>query len=345
MSFTLRSWLTAAAASLLVAGPAAHAAASSAASAQAQARIGAALARSGQATTPERLRQMPAGIRQAFLKARMAQQKAAATNDGLDHVPPTLTAIQTSPPVNTAGDNYMAKFKLQLADSYSGVSLVCIWITSPSGRNDNGTCNDTGLPTQKVSISLGIQPGTTEAGSWSVNQVAIWDAAGNVSMYDSQDLSAFGDLHFDIKSPVRYQDDTVAPAFISGLLLTPTLSLSSHPRGTTSDPYLGARFSVADQGSPRASGLKSFYAVFCLLNMSYCVDISHLDTVYRHAAETVIAGTQVLPGNLVPGEYQLYYTYVNDHFGNYHHDISTLFGGDTDMSTLFPAGATITLTE
>jgi len=343
MSFTLRSWLTAAAATLLVAGPAAQAAALTPSQAQAQARVGAALARSAQAITPQQLTQMPAGIRQAFLKARMAQQKAAAaTNDGLDHVPPTLTAIQTSPPVNTAGDNFMAKFKLQLADSFSGVASACVTVSSPGGIY-YGTCHSS-LPSHNLSANLGLELGSVEPGTWSVVEVDVWDAAGNWAGYYGDSLAPFGNLNFEVKSPRWYGNDSVAPTISLGTVLTPTLSLSSHAKGTNNAPYAAVTLSVADQGSPTASGIRSAGAYFCTPDTWYCLYTSADDSVYRHGSEDLKAFTQLPTWYLIPGDYQLYYAWVVDFHGNSTYYTSTFFGGETDMSTLFPAGSTITLT-
>ena len=125
-------------------------------------------------------------------------------------------------------------------------------------------------------------------------------------------------------------------------MLTPNVSLTD---GTNLlSPWVGVSMKTDDTGSPRVAGINYMAAEFCTLDVQHCIGMGWSSTYATQAHITASPGTQLYGGYYPAGTYYLYYTYVVDWAGNAQYLMGSEFGGETDFSTLFPAGHTMTLT-
>jgi hypothetical protein len=150
-----------------------------------------------------------------------------------------------------------------------------------------------------------------------------------------------------------------APVLTTGVIETPTLSLSVPPAGTPAGtlPFAMMSMTMQDMGSPTASGIDTYSIYFCKLPFdpvaNQCADgfgvlgitgnpIVGLTTAKANGM-LERGNAPVLRTPVSTGVYQICSIDVADIAGNHGVYHSTLCGGAENLSTLFPAGTTITV--
>ncbi len=296
----------------------------------------------------EALSTMAPQDRQTYLAKLIARQRAnpgPMQGDNPDSVAPVLTAFNAGTKLNLGKAASPFAIAIKATDDSSGLRNLNFFATGPSGQVISGAI-DPAFPSTSFAgyggfgaVSQFLQPGV-----WKFTSANGRDWANNSFSVDEAGLAALGNTTFTVVNAGGY--DLVQPSLTSGKLITGTVSLSAVAKGTSSeDPFVGVRLTTADTGTGAVAGVKSVAALFCqLVDPSKCFLLSGATTATGLAALTLNAKAQVsvARGN-VTGDYTLNSVTVQDHAGNLVTLTSTLFGGATDFSAIFP-GALIKLT-
>jgi hypothetical protein len=278
-------------------------------------------------------------------RASASPRAAAIRADGaLDTTAPVLTGFSAGASVDAALAFAQLRINLQGTDDLSGINAIYVYAQGPSGQWI-GIGYYGGYQAKKVAgatafnFNVNYQPGT-----WTIQEVDVYDNAGNVSSYFTADLAAMGNTTFTVSNRLASQLDTAPPTFTSASILTPSISLSSHAKGTSNYPVAGMQVALTDTGTPRTSGVQYAQAYFCLADLSACFSMYMQDGVVGAASVSFKMAGQLYSPYLTAGDYTLYYLYGVDWQGNATYQTNQFFGGDTDFSTLLPGGQVITLT-
>lgn len=277
--------------------------------------------------------------RSAYLARVIARQQIEPQQGGSDTTPPVLTAFNAGTALNLGKAAAPFRISIKGTDNLSGIKSVNYSATGPSGQVISGA-TDTAFPATTYSV-LGGFAGVSqflEPGTWTFTEASAFDWAGNLVNLDEAALAALGNTTFTVSNTGGY--DLVKPALTSGKLITPSVSLSAVAKGTASeDPFAGAQVTVTDAGNTAVAGVQSAVAIFCqLADPSKCIVLTGSTTATGVGSVTLKLKSQVSAarGNVV-GAHTLQSVTVRDHAGNFSTLTSTLFGGTTDFSTLFPA--------
>jgi hypothetical protein len=288
----------------------------------------------------EDLSQLSPQDRRAYVGRVIARQQAAPAQGGAtDSTPPTLTGFNTSTVLNLVKAAASFRIAIKGTDDLSGLKSVGYEATGPSGQVISGAI-DTGFPAANYQGLGGFAGGSQflEPGIWTVTYVFGYDWAANFFNLDAAGAAALGNTTFTVSNSGGY--DLVKPALASGKLITPNVSLSASAKGTASeDPLVGLKVTVTDAGNTALAGVKSASAILCQLdNPGICIYPSGFTSATGVSSLLLTLKSQVSAarGN-VTGAYALRSITVMDHAGNFDTWTSTLFGGTTDFSTLFPA--------
>lgn len=266
--------------------------------------------------------------------------RAAAVHRGADTKAPKLTMFNAQAQVNANLSFSQLAIDMKATDFDSGIEYVFVYATSPSGQY-TGTGYSNGYPAAQVHRTVGMSFNRySEPGDWTVTEVDVYDAAGNVSSYDAAQLALLGNTVFTVKND-SWARDVSPPVLTTARVLTPDVPLTD---GTNLlSPWIGVSMTAVDTGSPRAAGVNYMAFEFCTLDLQHCFATGWSSTWASQARTVATPGVQLYGGSYPAGTYYLYYTYVVDWAGNAQYLTGSEFGGDTDFSTLFPAGHTMTL--
>lgn len=284
------------------------------------------------------LRQLPAPMRLAFVRDQVARQAAQRSARhplaNLDVTPPVVAAFNLPKSFDPAKLDAEWAVDLTLTDDKSGLQWVEVQYTGPGGQTLAFSSSDFYGETNSKR-RFGYQPGRgIVPGTWQVSAVFGADVAGNYFSYDINQLAALGgNVRTKVKNTAY---DATAPVLTAAKMSATSLSLSKPWPGTSGgSPMLSAALSVTDGGDTQVSGTSYAWVTLCLLDQSSCFGLYGPGD--SHAAQsTVLAGTS-LSGSQPTGDYHVYDVYLVDNVGNTADYLSTEFGGDVDMSTLFDA--------
>lgn len=109
-----------------------------------------------------------------------------------DVTPPALTAFDFAPKTITTTATVTVSFTV--TDDVSGATHISARFLSPSGAHFAfGLTSFTATTSQTGSFELdAICPQCTELGTWTVSEVILQDATGNLRFLHTADLSAMG---------------------------------------------------------------------------------------------------------------------------------------------------------
>jgi hypothetical protein len=287
----------------------------------------------------EVLNQLSPQDRSAYVSRMISRQQSAPSQGGSDTTPPALTTFNAGTALNLGKAAAPFRISIKGTDDLSGIKSVNYSATGPSGQVISGA-TDTAFPSTSYSVLGGfagvsqfLQPGT-----WKLTEASAFDWAGNLVNLGETALAALGNTTFTVSNSGGY--DLVKPALTSGKLITASVSLSAVAKGTASeDPFAGVSVTAPDAGNTAVAGVQSAAAIFCqLADPSKCIYLTGLTTATGVGSVTLKLKSQVSAarGN-VAGAHTLQSVTVRDHAGNFVTLTSTLFGGTTDFSTLFPA--------
>jgi hypothetical protein len=285
--------------------------------------------------------QMTPGQRAAFVRsfAPSRAHVAAAVGAGrLDTTPPTLANFNVTPPADAAGPLAQVIVHAKASDDLSGVQTVMFELVGPHGQ---AVWFDDMLevPTKNFSGKIAVDVSAyLEPGTWTVQQAYVIDAAGNYAIYSGPALAALGNSQVTIVSSHGDLADYTPPTLTQGTVSTPTLSVSGLQKGTSQPPIAAVDFTASDVGS----GIRHVESMWCLADSSACLFTTLAESVRGRQKDTLSLGTSI--AGAPPGTYLLEYVGVYDYAGNWTSYMGTDFGGDTDFSTLMPAGHSITVT-
>lgn len=115
-------------------------------------------------------------------------------NGSSDVTAPTLTALNLTPTdINTTDSEASVTMEFTVTDDLSGARLFCAIFNSPSGtRSVSPPCVVFSPSTSHSGSTVATFPRFSEAGTWSLVQVRIDDAAGNATVLSNADLVAGG---------------------------------------------------------------------------------------------------------------------------------------------------------
>ena len=281
--------------------------------------------------------------RPAYLQQLVARQQAARASAAFDTdvTGPVVTAFKSASTLNLS--KVVVPFNIQatITDDLSGVKYCYFYAYGPSGQYMSAYIY-AGFPTSSLSgkggfssISRLLEPGT-----WKFKYGYCYDAVDNYAYISESTLDGLGGTTFTLVNDSGY--DLAKPKLKGGKIHAQSekVLLSEHPKGSTDkDPYVGVQVDVKDLGSTVTSGIKQVYAYFCqIAEPSKCLNLyGYLyATGVVNATISATAQVSVARGN-EPGDYELKTVYVYDHAGNSEYYTSTLFGGTTDFSTMFPS--------
>lgn len=270
-----------------------------------------------------------------------------------DLTPPVLKSIRTTGSVNALRSDQFVTVTLDMTDDLSGITYYRVKFESPSGRQF--VLREKNAATPLLEATPVLEVGATpygdwtfgrfaEPGIWRATQVYVSDADNNGTNYDADQLPAFGSTTFTVTNAGGY--DIEPPTLKSGTIDTPTISLSTAPNGTRPGtlPFASMQMLVSDTGDGAVSGMQYAAMMFCWYDTIVdCGANFTLEGITNHAGvrnATVTAGTQ-MQRQQAPGHYVLVLATLQDNAGNTAQYISSLFGGDTDFSKLFPGGTSI----
>jgi len=166
----------------------------------------------------------------------------ACVNGGRDGFPASLLAFDIlTPTLNITNGNIVAKFALTAMDNASGVARVDLLLTSPSGQQLRGSVvQDPASMMYYTVFSSDKFDYYAEQGIWTVTQLTLSDANGNITVYGTSDLL---DRQFPTEIQViNAHFDASAPTLLNFQIDTPTVDLSGG--------NLVARFTVKASDTP-----------------------------------------------------------------------------------------------
>lgn len=276
----------------------------------------------------------------AVLRSLGGSRAAAAPGSKIDTVPPVLKAFTMTAPADVSAPFAQVRVEAWATDDLSGVLTFWAVLEGPSGQILTVSPPDWWLPTRNFHQLIAADTSAyMEPGTWTVLYVDVFDTENNRAEYDTAAIAGLGNATIEIANSHSRLVDLEGPELLFGKIRTPVVSATGHPKGTDTFPIIGADFTITDSGS----GVDDSNATWCLADMSSCIGAVGEDSV-RGEKHAVIGatGTQYSPPPI--GVYELYTWQAHDHAGNGTVHVSKDFGGDTDFSTYFPGGTSITIT-
>ena len=246
-------------------------------------------ARAESSVPNEVLMRMAPQQQEAYIKTqiarRQARRAAAPAAPALDATPHVFPGFNAGPLLNLQRAQPLFKVLIAATDDLSGVTSVSYGAQGPSGQTLNGFLQ-LGFPTKTLTGIGGLQIQTRllEPGVWSFSDAFLCDLAGNGVFYDQSALAALGNTTFTVAKTKGY--DAVPPALISGTVLSPVVSLSSHAVGTdTQPPFVRVSMKATDTGSTFVAGVQSAQTFFYIADHSACL--------YAYAQVSVVGQSSV----------------------------------------------------
>jgi hypothetical protein len=264
-----------------------------------------------------------------------------------DAMPPQLHVFSIEGDVDAQAGLPAAIAKVSVTDDLAGLQTLIFTLVGPSGqmvqrveglttgqRRLDGRLSIGAAPVASVPFSRFSEPGT-----WTVDSVFISDAAYNGLYLDRTALAAMGRTQFTVHNTAGH--DKLGPRLVRGALETRRVSLSTPPAGTFPGtlPWLSAGLRVMDEGSGAVAGPTDAILAFCLLDrFNDCVDRfelqGHVNEFGRPSANFRVGGQP--RADQATGRYILQYAVLMDQARNMTVLTSTLIGGETDFTQLFP---------
>ncbi len=170
----------------------------------------------------------------------------ACVNGGKDSFAPALLAFDILTPVVTiSGSTDVASFALTAMDNSGGVKDITVLLRSPSGQEVKATASrDSAEIMLYLEFDSEYFSQYAEAGTWTVAELELVDAAGNERIFGTADLL---EREFPTEVEVINSNSDITAADLLGfVILTPTVDLAD------ADPK--ASFTVSASDSP--AGIK-----------------------------------------------------------------------------------------
>jgi hypothetical protein len=145
-----------------------------------------------------------------------------------------------------------------------------------------------------------------------------------------------GNTTFTVHNDTWSQERT-APAVVKGIVLTPEVTQG------TDGAWAGVQVTSKDAGDPAPSGIWNLATDFCTLDGQWCMYITAQTSLYNQDRLVLQPAAKLI--GYPAGTYYLQSLSVEDFAHNLTFLTAKEFGGDTDFSTLFPAGHTIEITD
>ena len=130
-----------------------------------------------------------------------------------DVTPPTVEDLDYQPRVVDVSEGAeVINFSVQVSDEQSGVSSVCVTLSSPTDTYFQSGCHSDTDNEGTYFIDVTI-PQYSEAGTWTILSVEVSDAVGNLRSYIDEELT---NLEFPTELEVTSDpSDTIAPALLA----------------------------------------------------------------------------------------------------------------------------------
>jgi hypothetical protein len=283
--------------------------------------------------TPAQRHQVSDMQRMAALGATASMRRDSSALTGAK-----LTTFTIGTSVDAGVADAQLRVDLTATDQIAGLTYMSVFASSANGTQSTTVAYVTGMPSGKVTATLGLPFNAfNAAGPWTVTEVDLYDAAGNAVYVDENALALLGPTTFTVANG-SWEQDAKTPTISAGKILTPNVSTA------TAAAYAGLQFTVSDTGTPKPSGPYTSSAEFCTLDFANCFSMSLTQTYAGLAKVTMKPAAQLYAG-YPAGVYYLYTLYATDWAGNARYLTGADFGGETDFSTLFPTGHTISITN
>lgn len=261
----------------------------------------------------------------------------------LDAKAPTLKAVSLGDAkVTLRGQSQSLMVRLKASDGLTGVAYAQVAVRHRDSGYEAWGNRSLSFPLGQVGLDVAVNLwGDMPSGSYVVSSVLLQDVNGNQRVYDEAALAALGRTDFEVVN--RFRNDGQPPEVTSGTVLTPTVSLSSTPKGEYpgSPARLGLSVQVSDTGVSQVSGADYAYITLCDAPRWNCVYLGAESLQKGRAQSAVVLGTTVEPGWLTTGVYTPIELMVRDAQGNYRYYTEW----DTDFNALFGADASITIVD
>ncbi len=310
----------------------------------ARADAGAAVAPAHAAGLPADLqRLLDATTARGTLRHLPARTRAEGPQE--DTPPPQLTAFNLPARMDVASAGVDAPMTFSATDSQSGVTQGSAWLVGPHGQMMSVYFGD-GVPRPAAKSGHGRVIGTAwaEPGTWTLNQVNVYDYVGNGAHYDAAALDALGIVR-TMEVSNRRGGDIDAPTLVHGTVRTPTLSLSATQKGTGGAPAVfRVDLQAQDAGPAQVSGVRYAYASWCTDDQLHCFTTYPSDNLASGLVSPVLALSAVpADAHMVPGFYHLRDVTMLDFANNLRKLTNVIYGGETDFSQAFDV-TTVSLT-
>lgn len=244
-----------------------------------------------------------------------------------DATPPVVTSFSLPSAITLAQLGQYMPFTVKARDGGVGLNQVSALLTSPSGNQQIELWVSSYGETRMDRRTGTYLAPNMEPGIWQIQRVSSCDLATNCNEWTGTALASIKGRHqVEIRS--AYYDIT-PPNLASGVL---GLTWVDGTRG-----LVAATVTAQDTGNPRAAGVWSAQIELCRDEPQggYCLSMNGSTGLPDLATAEVRAGTWVDIGYTPPGVYHLKSVVLSDFNGVTHRYTSTLFGGETDFTSLF----------
>lgn len=290
----------------------------------------------------------------ALLLAHLAAPAQATTSDP-DTTPPKLTSFSLeTTDVNVRQQAAQVLMKFGASDGGVGVQWVRVTLQAPSGRIAYADYWLAGGPRTAEATMPWRPTSGAEAGVWRILSVEVYDALNNMRSYNANALKRMGSAT-NVRVRNVMQSDQEPPQLVQGTILTPTLSQSDlylpGSSGSANKP-LRVRMHVTDPAGAngKSSGVSGGSVWFCGRATN--------GWLYASLNTPPAFGTTDYQGEFVDVSWTWYWSWygpvdtydvgrvtLTDSAGRTRSYDGPCYGGDTDFSTMFPGGTTVTMTE
>jgi len=225
---------------------------------------------------------------------------------GQDNQPPVLTGFTFSPmAVNTTNSSAAVTLTAQATDNLSGVQQIDMAFRSPSGAQEVGAGLQlsSGTDLNGTWTSTTTIPAYSEAGTWTVYYVDMFDNVGNFQGYSTSQLQALG---FPTTLQVTSNQDTQPPV-LTGFTFSPM---------TVNTTNSSAAVTLTAQATDNLSGVQQIDMAFrspsgaqevgAGLQLSSGTDLNGTWT-----------STTTIPAYSEAGTWTVYYVDMFDNVGNF----------------------------
>jgi hypothetical protein len=222
-----------------------------------------------------------------------------------DTQPPVLTSFTFSPmAVNTTTSWANVNLTAQITDNLSGASEAYMYFSSPSGHQsvEAGFLLVSGTDLNGTWAASATIPAYSEAGTWIVDYVLVFDNAGNTQYYYTSDLTALG---FPTNLQVTSNQDTQPPVLTSF-----TFSPMAVNTTTTS-----ATVNLTAQITDNLSGASEAYMYFTSPSGHQSIE-SGFSLTSGTALNGTWTGSATIPAYSEAGTWVVAYVLVFDYAGN-----------------------------